>query len=100
MDGAAGVSYPYEWKGSVDPDDTAGVAVFKIEGLEFSLRLEAFADCLMLDTMLDLAFAQGKDFAATIMRGRIERAMDDAEQAHALTRSYPLAPASRVKNRP
>lgn len=74
--------YPSEWKGSVEAE--SGVATFKIEGNTFLLRLECFADYQMVSNMLDMAFDQGKSFAAGAMRSKIERAMDDAVRDHAL----------------
>lgn len=74
--------YPSEWKGSVSSE--AGVATFKIEGQTFLLRLECFTDYQMVSNMLELAFHQGKSFAAQAMRSKIERAMDQAVIDHAL----------------
>lgn len=76
--------YPSEWKGSTDPDDLSGVATFKIEGVEYSLRLDCFTSYQTLCTMLDSAFDQGKSFAAQAIRGHVCRAMDQAEIMHAL----------------
>ncbi len=74
--------YPSEWKGSVE--SASGVANFKIEGLDFAVRLECFADYQMVSNMLDLAFTQGKKFAANAMRSHVTRAMDQAVSDHAL----------------
>lgn len=76
--------YPSEWKGSTDPDDKSGVATFKIEGVEYALRLDSFTSFQVLGEMLDRAFDQGKSFAAQAMRSKIERAMDQAAIDHAL----------------
>lgn len=74
--------YPSEWKGSVEAEN--GVATFKIEGKTFLLRCECFADYQMVSNMLELAFDQGKSFAAQAMRSKVERAMDQAVIDHAL----------------
>lgn len=76
--------YPAEWKGSTDPDDKSGVGIFKIEGVEYSLRLDSFTSFQMVGEMLDCAFDQGKSFAAGAMRSHIMRAMDHAASTHAL----------------
>lgn len=74
--------YPSEWKGSAEAAN--GVATFKIEGNTFLLRCECFADYQMVSNMLELAFDQGKSFAAHAMRSKIEQAMDQAVIDHAL----------------
>lgn len=74
--------YPSEWKGSVEAEN--GVATFKIEGNTFLLRLDCFKDYQMVSNMLEMAFDQGKSFAAGAMRSHINRAMDDAVRTHAL----------------
>lgn len=76
------MGYPSEWKGSVESE--AGVATFKVEGHTFLLRLECFADYQMVSNMLDMAFDQGKSFAAGAMRSHITRAMEQAVMDHAL----------------
>lgn len=74
--------YPSEWKGSVESE--AGVATFKVEGHTFLLQCECFADYQMVSNMLELAFDQGKSFAAQAIRSKIEMAMDQAVIDHAL----------------
>lgn len=74
--------YPSEWKGSVEA--SSGTASFKIDGLDFAVRLDSFADYQMLNKMLDLAFDQGKRFAGTAVRSHIMAAMAEAERAHGL----------------
>ena len=76
--------YPSEWKGSTDPNDKSGVATFKIEGVDYMLRLDCFTCYQMVEKMLDSAFDQGKSFAAQAMRSKIERAMDQAVIDHAV----------------
>lgn len=76
--------YPSEWKGSTDPNDKSGVATFKIEGVDYMLKLDCFTSYQMIEEMLESAFDQGKSFAAGAMRSKIERAMDDAVRDHAL----------------
>ena len=34
--------YPREWNGSTEPDDTAGEAVFRVDGVEYRIRLNNF----------------------------------------------------------
>ena len=70
------------WIGNVT--DETGEAIFMIEGVEYKLELDSFAECRTIETMLDATFKQGKQFAAQAMRGHIERAMKTAEQQHAL----------------
>ena len=74
--------YPSEWIGNAE--NANGIAKFKIEGLDFSIRLQCFADYLMLSNMLDLVFSQGKGFAEQAIRSHIIRAMDNAKNQHAL----------------
>lgn len=74
--------YPSEWKGSTE--DKSGVATFKIEGVEYALRLDCFTSFQMVGEMLECAFNQGKSFAAQAMRSKVERAMDQAVIDHAL----------------
>ena len=76
------MGYQSEWKGSVESE--AGVATFKVEGHTFLLRCECFADYQMVSNMLELAFDQGKSFAAQAIRSKIEMAMDQAVIDHAL----------------
>lgn len=78
------MGYPSEWTGSADPADPSGVAKFKIEGVDYSLRLDCFTIYQMLSGMLDVAFGQGKRFAAQAIRSHINTAMDAAERNHAL----------------
>ena len=68
--------YPSEWKGSTEAEN--GTATFTIDGNTFLLRCESFADYQMVSNMLEMAFDQGKSFAAQAMRSKIERAMDQA----------------------
>jgi len=37
--------YPSKWKGSTEPDDISGIATFKIEGVEYTLKLDCFTSC-------------------------------------------------------
>ncbi len=76
------MGYPSEWKGSVESE--SGVATFKIEGNTFLIRLECFADYQMVSNMLDMAFDQGKHFAANAMRSHIHNAIEQARRDHAL----------------
>ena len=76
--------YPSEWKGSTDPDNKSGIATFKIEGVEYALRLDSFTSFQMVGEMLGSAFDQGKSFASQAMRSHIMRAMDQAVIDHAL----------------
>ena len=69
--------YPSEWKGSAE--SPTGVATFRIEGKTFLLRCACFKDYQMVSNMLELAFDQGKSFAARGMRSQIEHAMNQAE---------------------
>lgn len=84
MDGAAGVTYPSEWKGSADPADLSGVATFSIDGVDYVLRLDSFKVFQLIGDMLDISFNQGKRFAAQAMRSHINHAMDRATEDHAL----------------
>lgn len=72
--------YPSEWKGSVD--SPSGVATFRIEGLDFAVKLNSFTDYQMLSNMLDLAFKHGNQVAAAAMRSHIMNAMHEAERVH------------------
>lgn len=78
------MGYPSEWTGSTDPADASGVAKFRMDGVDYSLRLDSFTSYQMLDGMLDVAFKQGKRFAAQAIRSHINTAMDAAERSHAL----------------
>lgn len=60
------------------------LATFKIEGVDYSLRLDCFTSYQIVSEMLDSAFDQGKRFAAQAMRRHITMAMDQAERDHAL----------------
>lgn len=76
--------YPSKWTGSTDPNDKSGVAEFKVEGVDYALHLDCFTDYQVLSEMLEAAFDQGKSFAATAMRSKVTRAMDQAVIDHAL----------------
>ena len=76
--------YPSEWKGSTELDDKSGVATFKVEGVDYSLRLDCFTSYQVICEMLDAAFGQGKSFAAKAMRSYVVRALNQAEVDHAL----------------
>jgi hypothetical protein len=76
--------YPGEWKGNATPADKSGSASFTVEGETFCLQLESFTDYQDVSRMLELAFRQGKSFAAKAMRSHVERAMRQAEIDHAL----------------
>lgn len=78
------MSYPMKWEGMSDPDDESGVARFMVEGEEFVFSLPTFRHAQQLGDMLDLAFAQGKQFAARVMRSHVESAMDNAVSTHDL----------------
>lgn len=78
------MGYPSEWQGSKNPEDTSGVAKFKLDDTEYSLRLDSFASYQILSDMLGVAFAQGKRFAANAMRVHIHNAMEKARIDHAL----------------
>ncbi|HWO99319.1 MAG TPA: hypothetical protein VNL74_01665 [Methylococcus sp.] len=65
--------YQSEWKGSTD--EPGGVATFKIEGVDYALRLDCFTSYQVVCEMLESAFYQGKSFAAQAMRSHITRAM-------------------------
>lgn len=76
------MSYPSEWKGSVDAVD--GTAIFKIDGVEYSLHLDSFSDYQAVAEMLAAAFIQGKQFVEQSIRSHVSRALDDAKRLHAL----------------
>ena len=73
-----------EWNGSTEPDDTAGEAVFHVEGIEYRIRLNNFKAFLEISEMLDKAFQSGKRFAAAALRSHIVSAIDRAESDHPL----------------
>lgn len=76
--------YPSKWTGGTEAEDKSGVATFMVEGVEYALRLDCFTDYQVVSEMLEAAFDQGKSFAATAMRSKITRAMDQAVIDHAL----------------
>lgn len=76
------MSYTSEWKGSVDAVD--GTAIFKIDGVEYSLHLDSFSDYQVVVGMLDAVFIHGKQFAEQAIRSHVSRALDDAKQIHSL----------------
>lgn len=76
------MSYTSEWKGSVDVVD--GTAIFKIDGVEYSLHLDSFSDYQIVAGMLDAVFAQGKHIAEQSIRAHVARALDEAKLLHAL----------------
>jgi len=76
--------YPREWNGSTEPDDTAGEAVFHVEGIEYRMRLGDFKAFLDISEMLDKAFESGKHFAVIALRSHIVSAIDRAEVDHSL----------------
>jgi hypothetical protein len=78
------LTYPSEWIASTDPAIESGEAVYKVEGVEYRLRLDSFNDFLKIVKMLDATFQQGKVFAAQAMRNHVERALNSAEHAHGL----------------
>lgn len=77
--------YPREWLGSTDPHDKTGVAVYKVDGKEYRIKLECLADFQAVEEMLNVAFRQGKHFASVAIRSHIENALDSAERNHALS---------------
>jgi hypothetical protein len=78
------MTYPCEWMASTDPTVESGIATFMVEGTKYTLRLESFDDFLKVGKMLDETFQQGKTFAADAIRGRLDRALDDAKVFHGL----------------
>lgn len=78
------MSYPSKWKGSSSPDDKSGVAHFKIEDIDYALRLDCFTSYQVACEMLEAAFDQGKIFAESAMRRHVVRALDQAKTDHAL----------------
>lgn len=76
------MGYPSEWKGSVDAVD--GIAIFKIDGVEYQLHLDSFSDYQIVSRMLDAVFVQGKQFAEQAIRSHVSRALEDAKRLHAL----------------
>lgn len=76
------MTYQSEWKGNVDAVD--GTAVFKIDGVEYSLHLDSFTNYQIVAGMLDAVFNQGKQFAEQAIRSHVSRALDDAKRLHAL----------------
>ena len=74
-----GRMYPGKWTGSTDPNNKRGVAEFKTEGVDYALYLDCFTDHLVVSEMLEAVFNQGKRFAATAMRSKVTRAMDQAD---------------------
>ena len=69
--------YPCKWIGSVDPSDLTGTAIFTVDGEEFALALESFAQFRAVDRMLDLANRQGKAFASRDLDYVVRRALRD-----------------------
>ena len=76
--------YPSKWTGSTDPNDKSGVAEFKVEGVDYALHLDCVTAYQVLSEVVEAAFDQGKSFAATAMRSKVTRAMDQAVIDHAL----------------
>lgn len=76
------MTYQSEWKGSTDASD--GTAVFKIDGIEYTLHLNSFSDYQIVSRMLDAALVQGKQFAEQAIRSHVSRALEDAKRLHAL----------------
>lgn len=79
------MTYPCEWEASTDPEVESGTATFKVEGATYTICLDSFKDFGKVSRMLDMAFGQGKVFAAKAMRAHLERSLDDAEREHGLT---------------
>ena len=78
------MTYPSEWMASTDLAVESGDAKFKIEGVEYRMRLESFDDFVKIGNMLDATFKQGKVFAAQAIRGHLERSIEDATREHGL----------------
>lgn len=76
------MSYTSEWKGNVDTVD--GTAIFKVNGVEYSLHLDSFANYQIVAKMLDAVFNQGKQFAEQAIRSRVFHALDEAKRLHIL----------------
>jgi len=74
------MAYPSEWTGSIVPYDTSGTAKFRIDSVEYSLRLDSFTSYQMLSGMLDVAFGQGKRSAVQEIRAHVNIALDAAER--------------------
>ena len=70
-----------EWRGSTDPDDTGGVATFRVDGMaiSYAIHLDSFTSFQLVHNLLDIAFAQGKRRAMRTIRAKIMRMMDEAE---------------------
>lgn len=75
------MSYPSKWTGSNDMADTSGTAKFRMDGIDYQLRLNSFEDYQRLDGMLEVAFKQGKHFAAMRVRSHVIAAMTAAEHS-------------------
>jgi hypothetical protein len=71
-----GFMYPYEWKGSENPDIKKGIGIFKVDGIEFVLHLEDFESSKHVIIMLDTAFDQGRRFGAVAVRDAVKSASD------------------------
>lgn len=65
-------------------EDETGEATFMIEGVEYRLALDSFAKFRTIETMLEVTFKQGKQFAAQAIRSHLDYAMRQEELQHAL----------------
>ena len=72
--------YPSSFKGSTDPTDTSGLATFMVSGQKFEIHLATFADYQKINTMLDLADDQSKQFATLTINDAVQRAIKDKAQ--------------------
>lgn len=79
------MSYMRQWRGKTEPDDKTGEAEYMVDGELFHVPLPTFEHAQRLDTLLDVAFQQGKQFAFQGVKRAVDAAMIEADRQHALT---------------
>jgi hypothetical protein len=68
------MSYPYSWAASKDLADGRGTATFMVNGAAYDFYLASFSACQELSEVLDIAFRDGKRFAAAAMLDSVKTA--------------------------
>lgn len=77
--------YPMEWRGSVEPEDKSGEAIFMVDGEQFTFRLPSFLAASAMSDALNLAFEQGKRFMFKAMQDHVSNAMRDCASSRGVT---------------
>ena len=76
------MNYKVTWKGNVDRED--GIAVFDIDGVEESIRLDSFRDYFNLTNMIDTIFLSGKTVGANLVSAYVTKGLEEFNKMHSI----------------